>query len=179
MGTYQGNRQGRFQDRGNYQFQPCYGQGYGQQPPGRQPYSYGQQSPFSGAGPYAQPPSSQRPYVPNAYSAPPQTYGQYGQQSDFRQQAPPLPAPRQLLQIGAPPNVSASTSSNRPANQGYGNQNRFQRNDRRFPGNGNRWQQNSAFRQKALAYQATAEDAEEEQEPSPPAEEGSAYHSNT
>ena len=164
-GAFQASRQGRPQDnRGNYnQFQPRYNQGYGQ---GRQPFSYGQQSQFSGAG-YA-PAFQRQSYTPNAYSNQPQAYGQYGQHSELRQ-APTLPAPRQPLQIAAPLNASGST----PRPPYTGNQNRFQRNDRKFPGNGNRWQQNGNFRQKALAYQTTVED---EEEPQPPGEEGTAYH---
>ena len=156
-------------ERGNYYQSPRYG--YARQPPARQPYFVGQQSPYGGAGPYAQPPS-QRPA--NAYSTPPQTYGQAGQQFQSQQpNPPPLPAPRQPLQIGAPQNASGST----PRPPYAGNQGRGQRNDRKFPGNGNRWQQSGTFRQKALAYQATAEDAEEEPEQQgPPGEEGMAYH---
>ena len=154
-------------ERGNYYQSPRYG--YARQPLGRQPYFVGQQSPYGGAGPYAQPPL-QRPA--NAYSSQPQNYGQSGQQFQPQQQTPPaLPAPRQPLQIGAPQNVSGST----PRPPFAGNQGRFQRNDRKFTGNGNRWQQGGNSRQKALVYQATAEDAEEEAQ-QPPGEEGAAYH---
>ena len=139
-----------------------------QQPRPYQPYqsqqAFGQQGFGYQAFPY-------RPYNSNAYSNQQQPYAQ---QSGTPRQG--LPAPRQPLQITAPPNASASTSSNRPQQgaQGYRG---FQRKDDRNPRDRQPWQQ-PGFRPKASAYQASVTDESQPAEQDP-GENASTYHSET
>ena len=123
--------------------QQAFGAGYGQQAfPSRfynDRYAYNpQQQPYGGQYPRYQPNSAFRQNT------------QYQQRPASTPPAGQLPSPRQQLQLGAPPNGYASTSSNQ-----------FQRGNQRFPrGDANprnrSWQGN--FRQKAIAYQTSAED---------------------